>query len=35
VDEMSSLAADFENFMDEHGASYREWKRLEGRRTKQ
>jgi hypothetical protein len=26
---MNSLAADFENFMDEHGASYREWKRLE------
>jgi 2-dehydropantoate 2-reductase len=33
VDEMSWLAADFENFMDENGASYREWKRLEGRRT--
>jgi 2-dehydropantoate 2-reductase len=33
VDEMSRLAADFENFMDENGASYREWKRLEGRRT--
>jgi 2-dehydropantoate 2-reductase len=29
VDEMSRLAADFENFMDENGASYREWKRLE------
>jgi 2-dehydropantoate 2-reductase len=30
VDEMNRLAADFENFMDENGASYREWKRLEG-----
>jgi 2-dehydropantoate 2-reductase len=29
VDEMSRLAADFENFMDENGASYRAWKRLE------
>jgi 2-dehydropantoate 2-reductase len=29
VDEMSRLAADFENFMDENRASYREWKRLE------
>jgi 2-dehydropantoate 2-reductase len=35
VDEMSRLAADFENFMDEKGASYREWKGLEGRRTMQ
>jgi 2-dehydropantoate 2-reductase len=34
VDEMSRLATDFENFMEENGASYREWKRLEGRRTK-
>jgi 2-dehydropantoate 2-reductase len=29
VDEMSRLATDFENFMDENEASYREWKRLE------
>jgi 2-dehydropantoate 2-reductase len=29
VDEMSRLAADFEKFMDENGASYRAWKRLE------
>jgi 2-dehydropantoate 2-reductase len=35
VDEMSRLAVDFENFMDENGASYRGWKRLEGRRTMQ
>jgi hypothetical protein len=35
VDEMSRLAADFENFMNENGASYPEWKRLKGRRTMQ